>query len=47
MENENQKMRRIISVYIESSELNDPVWEVMDEDDMAGTTPSLPDNFHY
>jgi nitrogen fixation protein len=37
MESENQKMRRIISVYIQSSELNDPAWEVMEEDDMGGT----------
>ena len=36
MENENQKMRRLISVYIQSSDLNDPAWEVMDEDDMGG-----------
>ena len=36
MESENQKMRRLISVYIQSSDLNDPAWEVMDEDDMGG-----------
>lgn len=35
MENENTKMRRIISVYIQSSDLNDPAWEVMEEDDMG------------
>lgn len=35
MENENQKMRRIINVYIKSSELNDPVWDVMDEDEFG------------
>jgi len=36
MEEENNKMRRIISVYIQSSDLNDPAWDVMDEDDMGG-----------
>lgn len=36
MESENQRMRRLISVYIQSSDLNDPAWEVMDEDDMGG-----------
>lgn len=36
MEEENHKMRRIISVYIQSSDLNDPAWDVMDEDDMGG-----------
>lgn len=35
MENENVKMRRIISVYIQSADLNDPAWEVMEEDDMG------------
>jgi hypothetical protein len=33
LENENSKLRRIIDVYIKSSELNDPVWDVMNEDD--------------
>jgi nitrogen fixation protein len=37
MESENQKMRRLISVYIQSSDLNDPAWEVMEEDDLGGT----------
>jgi hypothetical protein len=36
MEEENHKMRRIISVYIQSSDLNDPAWDIMDEDDMGG-----------
>ena len=35
MENENVKMRRIINVYIQSADLNDPAWEVMEEDDMG------------
>ena len=35
IENENQKMRHIINVYIKSSELNDPVWDVMDEDEFG------------
>lgn len=41
MEGENQKMRRIISVYIQSSELNEPAWEVMEEDDVAGVYTSM------
>ena len=41
MEEENHKMRRIISVYIQSSDLNDPAWDVMDEDDMGGECPSV------
>jgi len=38
LENENVKMRRLIDVYIRSSELNDPVWDIMDEDKRGDDT---------
>ena len=47
MEEENHKMRRIISVYIQSSDLNDPAWDVMDEDDMGGECLSVCDLFYW
>jgi hypothetical protein len=36
MDAENAKMRRIISVYIQSADLNDPAWDMMEENDMSG-----------
>ncbi len=42
LENENYKLRRIIDVYIKSSELNDPVWDVMGEDDAASSARAEP-----
>lgn len=33
IQNDNQKMRKIIDVYIKSNELNDPVWDLMNDDD--------------
>lgn len=37
LESENHKLRRLIDVYIRSAELNDPVWDIMRNEDMFNT----------
>lgn len=40
LERENAQLRTIIDVYVRAQEMNDAVWEVMDNDEaLAGTTP--------
>lgn len=40
LEKENNKLRKIIDVYIRSAELNDPVWDVMKSEDFFHSTSS-------
>lgn len=46
MVNENNKLRHMIDVYIRSAELNDPVWEVMKNDDMFNSSNSNGNQVH-
>lgn len=41
VEHENDRLRSIIDVYINSSELNDPVWEIMNNDEAQFRTEAL------
>jgi hypothetical protein len=38
LEHENQKLRKTIDVYIRSAELNDPVWEIMNNEEISPKT---------
>jgi hypothetical protein len=46
LEHENQKLRKTIDVYIRSSELNDPVWEIMNNEEISPKTGIASSSHH-